>query len=1262
MNKNKAILVALLSTLVFTVFLPPMFLALAFQDKPVLTDAQKKLVANTQDTVRSADRAVVAAEEARRSADGKVTAISSLIAFDSADETAMRELEELADTLDSITRLGLLTTLDSRDADLTRVKADVTTARDALPAESAGEAEEFSAARKAANAVAVRIDRQVPADAASKKKLTDLLATIPGKVKLLAGLFPTRLAVLADIPRDATADALIPVVPEQFPDLTEVERLRHVLRERWNEVSTALEGAGSKNAGDNAKVVEAIDDIDAQTVGILKNLKPWLDTLTGLAQAETAKTSGLVPKLIGNPVLNSPEASLQVSSSSGLHANFSRFSANWITLAAQLRGQTIPGFDALKTTQSAQALAEADKTLNIAVAVLQDALTGDASEFIADQVSLYYYTDVPAIMHMLNAGTFQVGGVKGAQEQAALERRKLTEAEMDLVEAQAEVNKDQRRVLELQEELRQAKAGFASSETVLLKASRNLRSVQADDQKNQDRLTKAKTDADAAPTDPEKQLALQRASDDADKSAARLKASELRNEDATRERDADKERSDALTNEQTGLPTKIQQARDALEAAQSAVTRQRRSAFLAAQIESDAFVMARDNTPFWFGPAIAASRDPVKRVLLYAFNNSKTIFLRGKPEDVAVVKDIIARFDSPAPQARLTLWTMEMSSDTSPKGTEHFNKALIVIEEELANDRALTAASISYLRDCVNDEVNRVGSEHVADLDKLCSDGKNCGLSESDRPFLARLYFYHPEVRARLGFQEKELKPKEGNGDKESNDRQRDVARFARFSLPDPAGTTTLGETLMVLSLGTRYSRMKIMNNFQADLRSRLKALNLNPGAELEGDSWKTDPRFFTLTYRVLGLDGPSGSYEPLTTMQEEITRALERLMLQKVKQAVETNMGEIRRIEAHEKDLKARSLEQGLKGRSVEQLQLEAARTNLVRRTLPLINFVRERFGLNPGLPLSLSITSSTDATANETAAQKEARKQNEIMGEMKSFTAQATELNPLRSANARTAAADQMLKEIMIAVEDDIEHHFVQRMLNRLRKKITLDKSGVGVGVMQRTSMLATNRLIARVDPRASAQLGVGEEQNILQSVQQLAQIFTAAQTGGVLGTLGALDKQPRQPPPEIYGINSGNNFQVTPIFDPSGQALRFKFDFVGATRIQEPNGTTNPQLPRIERHTVNTEVQLSNLELREISRFESNSRIGLPTTYSGGLPIIRDIPKIRPYLPLLGWFVRKGGKAAVVQQSLIFGQTTMYPTIADIMDLLTAPVSTQ
>ncbi len=263
------------------------------------------------------------------------------------------------------------------------------------------------------------------------------------------------------------------------------------------------------------------------------------------------------------------------------------------------------------------------------------------------------------------------------------------------------------------------------------------------------------------------------------------------------------------------------------------------------------------------------------------------------------------------------------------------------------------------------------------------------------------------------------------------------------------------------------------------------------------------------------------------------------------------------------------------------------------------------------------------------------------------------------LSSASPRVAAADQMLKEIILALEDDLDRAFIQPMIHDLRIRLTAEK--VRVGILQRESMLATNRGKARVDPNASAQLSVGETQDILAGVQQLAGMVAAGASGGATAVLSGLQKLPREAPPEIYALTTGNKFEVTPIFDPSGQALRFKFDFVSTAQLREPNGSTNPQFPRIERHSVNTEVQLSNLETREISRFESNSRLGLATTYSGGLPILKDIPYVRPWVPLVGWFVRKAGSNASAQQSVIFGQTTIYPTIGNIIDLLAGDAGT-
>lgn len=1203
----------------------------ASDDPPVLTDEQKKLVTAARNAVKAADQSILAAEQTRRSADSKTILISSLNSFEAADEMAMRNLEELAGAIRSVGSASLLPTLEENTNSLKKAKTDLTKAQEALPAEATGLPQEISAVRKECIAAQERLDQQTEAQGKAKTKLTAALGAVPPNVKALAELFPPRLAPLFGLDKDAKPDALLPALPEGIAGFTEVERRRRLLSLRWKNVSSALKLAGSEDAAKHTEVTKAIETVGTQTEQILRNLQPWLVTLKLPANDEAAKASRLLPELIKDPVKNGPEALSIIRDAAGLYAQLSRLTDAWTPLAAQLKGVSVPNFDLAKTSQSAQTLAEAAKSLNIAVSVLQDGLAGDAADFIADQVSLYYFSDVPRIMRILNAATYQVGGVQGARAQAALERRRLTETELDLAEAQAKVSAAQRSVSILQEELRQTKVASSSTEDVLRKASRSLQNIQGDHTKVQEKFDLAKAAAEADPANAEKRLAQERAAAELDRSSTRVTNATQRNEDATREREAAKDRHDAAANEQTGLPTRIQEAKDQLEVAQAAVTRQRRAAFLSAQAESDAFAFARDNTPFWFGPAIGSSTDPVKRVLMYAFDDSKTIFLRGKEADVEKVKDIIAHFDKPAPQARLTLWTMEMSSDTSPKGTERFNEALQIIEQELANNRALTTAALSFLRDCLNDEVNLVANAAMARFNQATLDALG-----ADSYRLARLYFYQPEVVTRLGMRAEMLDPTRLAT--LNPEIAKSTARFTRLTIPDPAGTTTLGEALMVLSLGRHTQRGRVLDNFRHRLKDRLEALVLRESFAQGQDSWKieTNTSFFTSTNRALGLDIPGSTVEPLTSMQLEILHAAERLAVPRVTTHVRELLTEVQKID---NDVAGPAIS------AIRRQQLQARRNNLVAEIIPIINFLRTQFGFDPRTNFQASIASQVTATQ---------------INEVEDFIKAAKQLNPLRTANARVAAADQMLKDLIIAVEDDLDRHFVQRMLNRLRRRITKDNIGIGVGVMQRTSMLATNRLLARVDPRASAQLGASEEQNILEGVQQLAQIYLTAQTAGVLGVLGALDKQPREAPPEIYGINTGNVFKVTPIFDPSGQALKFKFDFVGATRIQEPDGTVSRQLPRIERHTVNTEVQLSNLELREISRFDANTRIGRPTEYSGGLPIIKDIPKVRPYLPLLAWFVRKGGKAAVVQQSLIFGQTTMYPTIGDIMDLLTTPIT--
>ena len=57
-------------------------------------------------------------------------------------------------------------------------------------------------------------------------------------------------------------------------------------------------------------------------------------------------------------------------------------------------------------------------------------------------------------------------------------------------------------------------------------------------------------------------------------------------------------------------------------------------------------------------------------------------------------------------------------------------------------------------------------------------------------------------------------------------------------------------------------------------------------------------------------------------------------------------------------------------------------------------------------------------------------------------------------------------------------------------------------------------------------------------------------------------------------------------------------------------------------------------------------------------GGIPFLKDLPFIGPMIrdiPILGYYVKTGGSGAVRQESLIFAQTSIYPTVGDIVDLV-------
>lgn len=1137
--------------------------------------------------IKDADTAMSVASERQLVASRKTASLDEKCQSIGADDQTLVDFQKATEETIAASQPSLLTSLTEAGADLKAAETKLKAAKDALPTAAPLHADVIKAKADSETKLKEMTGRIKSLD----EDKTKLSAALPTGLTCAQGLISAmsqKIAPLKGLAADAKGEVVLPVLNRSASDLSQVITMKQRVSALWGAKQStgglmrALSALGKSDA-DLKPVTDGLNTLDVDVKNIAEKMKTWLASIAVYEKAKRIKLAELSQQVIADPPMFSGPGEIEIKAGTRLSADLSHINAVLGLLEPQF-SQVVSASELQSLSEAAADLVEESRRFGVGVTLLQDALGGSFENFEADQVSLFYFTDVKRLMYTLNPATFELGGEADAQERAAQARRDLAEAELSLAEAQGQVNGNQRRLEELREEQRQTHAQFLSADSLLTTSGRKL-----------DEL-KARPDKD------ERKIAL----------------AEQRKSDLQAERDAAKERDDAVSNEQSGLPAKIREARNDLINAQERVRNSRANVIRFALVESEAFARARDNTPFSVAMPIASSTDPAKRVLLYAFADSKTLFLRGNPEDLDKVRDIIARFDRPAPQARMTLWSLELNSTADKDGARRFNDALESIEIELANTRARITTSLSFLRDCINDEVNEIANLYLDTVPK--AQERDAGVMR-----WARLHFYQDEVLMRLGFKPgKTYVAGQGFG-------------VTHFTLPDPAATTTLGEALMVLSLANPGSRKKIIDKFRDHLQERIDDLQLQDTPVKNKSANAGDPEMlnepgarFAFMRKAMGLDRPLGKNMDSTPAQQEIVRALQSGALDRVLEHQKRLLVELAEIDS------ARNA-----ALPDDEGSLENRRESVVAEILEIDGWMQSEFGIRRQRSIPAAGFSPALARA-ETKAARALQKQ----------------LNPLRRATARVAAADQMLKEMIIAVEDDLDRHFVQPMMVRLRDGLVKQYKGVGVGIIQRTSLLATNRALARVDAGGSAQLALGEETDIIEGVQQLANLYLAGATGNALNILGGLNALPRKDSSELYGLTTGGVFKVTPIFDPSGQALRFQFDHVSATMIREPDGTVNPQLPRVERHTVNTEVQLSNMELREISRFNANARLGLPKRTWGGLPIFNSIPWIHRNVPLIGWFVKKQGDAPFVQQSLIFGQTTMYPTIGDLMDLLRNP----
>ena len=476
---------------------------------------------------------------------------------------------------------------------------------------------------------------------------------------------------------------------------------------------------------------------------------------------------------------------------------------------------------------------------------------GNLGEFVTDQISLYYFSDVPRLMRVLNPAARPINSAEALRLQGEVKatRRRLDDADLARMTAQNQINDLQVRVRKMREDLRIARSR-QQNDALSLRNAAHVR--EARDRDND----KVKDGTDAAAKE---------------KAKERLRVAQENENDFRSASDKSTKQLTDLQSENDDLPTRITASETELSQAQSAVDRARTEGNQVAQEDVAAFAALRDNASFLQADADASSSDPAKRVLLYAFADSKTIFMRGKPDDVAEVKSIIARFDQPVPQARLTLWTQELSGQANVRGFKKFNQQLAKIDMLLSDTRARIAASETLLKEALHEQV--VAAQNLPSV-------QNKAVGANDNARQRRLSLYNDEFI--------EIKP---------------FLLAAGFSLPDPARTTTLGETLLVLAMAKKTYASTSFASFEKKLSVEMfpaspdKNKKSPPLEYPSRDFLPEEPEFypspargqwFAGLKRVLGLSSALSDDTTASSAQMEIRDALFRKALERIAENIE--------------------------------------------------------------------------------------------------------------------------------------------------------------------------------------------------------------------------------------------------------------------------------------------------------------------------------------------------------------------------------------
>jgi hypothetical protein len=307
------------------------------------------------------------------------------------------------------------------------------------------------------------------------------------------------------------------------------------------------------------------------------------------------------------------------------------------------------------------------------------------------------------------------------------------------------------------------------------------------------------------------------------------------------------------------------------------------------------------------------------------------------------------------------------------------------------------------------------------------------------------------------------------------------------------------------------------------------------------------------------------------------------------------------------------------------------------------------------------------------------------------------------LEGTRAHTANVDGYIKRLTTALNDDFNTQFYYPAFRQVRTASRM--WDVTLGQVETTSILANNRSFAKVSPQATMEFDLPKRDILINEAMNGAKAavddygallndptflgmtklnsgqptssFAAGSGGGYsavrsvlpgLSTSTAEDLMAQQgpgnksfgsaldsliPDPAVYKFETGTGFEIRPVIEPDGQSVVFHFNYMYTTNVREPVRADEKHLGRVKQHYIDTDVQLGNFELREVSRYVVALKA---SRTSQGVPLLQDIP-------VAGVLFRPLPSAeSSLQENIVMAQATVFPTLFDLMGLRWAPAVAQ